>query len=313
MRDALYAVPAPVIAVALLVCLAAALEAGYRIGMRSRVVIDEAWRARVGSIEAAMLGLLALVLGFTFSLALQRFDHRTLAVVDEANAIGTAYLRSHFLVPALRGDTQQLLEAYARQRACDQITTDELERRGALLSETVNTQRALWRCARAAVDADPNEVRTGLYVEALNAMFDSFASHNAQLENHVPAVVIWLLFATLLISVVIVGYACGLSGHRAGLVTNGLLVLIVLVVHLIIDLDRPRRGLITVDWSSLIDNYAAIVADRRAATTPETPRIAAVGICHDDAVRLAAAPACNPAAAGARTAKQEGGAQSATN
>jgi hypothetical protein len=305
MHDALYGVPAPLIAAVLMIGLAAALEIGYRIGLLTRRDTDEPWRARVVSVEAAMLGLLALIIGFTFSLSLQRYDLRTRAVVDEANAIGTTWLRSHFLIDTVRADTQALLERYAGQRACDRISTADA-RRDALLQATVKTQDALWRCARAAVAADPNEVRTGLYVEALNPMFDSYGSHNALLANLVPRLVVWLLFATLLISIAIVGYACGLSGHRAGLVTNGFMLLIVLVVYLVIDLDRPRRGLVTVDWSALTDAHAAIVADRRATVAEKADAGQPDAVCHAEALRLIATPACDLAAsaAGAEGSRQ---------
>lgn len=95
-----------------------ATEAGYRLGrgVGSRSD-DEPYRSHINGLQASLLGVLALLLGFTLSLALQRFDHRSETVVEEANAIGTAYLRSQILTPALRDEVRNELWDQARQAA----------------------------------------------------------------------------------------------------------------------------------------------------------------------------------------------------
>jgi hypothetical protein len=82
------------------------IEMSYRMGLRTRVSADEASKAHINTIAASLLGILALLLGFTFSLSLQPFDSRSAAVVDEANAIGTAYLRAQLLPASVRSDVR---------------------------------------------------------------------------------------------------------------------------------------------------------------------------------------------------------------
>jgi hypothetical protein len=96
----------------LFVSMLVAMEVGYLLGRRDELRANESSRTHVGAIQASLLGVLALLLGFTFSLSLQRFDSRSQAVVDEANAIGTTYLREQLLRATLRGEVQSLLRRY---------------------------------------------------------------------------------------------------------------------------------------------------------------------------------------------------------
>ena len=93
----------------LLSALVGAIEIGFRIGRRFSESTNEATRSQINSIQASILGLLALLLGFIFSLALQRYDTRSQAVVSEANAIGTGILRASLIPAAVRTETQDLL------------------------------------------------------------------------------------------------------------------------------------------------------------------------------------------------------------
>jgi hypothetical protein len=100
----------------LFVSMLIAIEAGYRLGRRVELRANESSRSHVGAILASQLGILALLLGFTFSLALQRFDNRSQAVVEEANSIGTTYLRAQLLQGSIGGEVQALLRRYVDLR-----------------------------------------------------------------------------------------------------------------------------------------------------------------------------------------------------
>ena len=113
MDSFLYGFPTALIVAVLFVFIVLGIELGYRLGRRTQTRLIEPVKTQINAIQASMLALLALVLGFTFSLSLQRFDDRAKAVVDEANAIGTTYLRTYLLPESVRADKPELL--YSRR------------------------------------------------------------------------------------------------------------------------------------------------------------------------------------------------------
>jgi hypothetical protein len=268
----MYQLSSVLIAGILFASMTLAIEGGYRVGLRTRGSADDSSKAHINTIQAALLGVLALLLGFTFSLSLQRFDSRSEAVVDEANAIGTAYLRAQLLPESLRGDVRKTLRAYLNLRVeSSAVALDHPSAREALLAKSNRLQNVLWDYARQAAAEDPNPVTSGLFIQALNDMIDAFGRRDAALDRHVPEVVLLLLYGTFLMTGTIVGYASGMAGHRASFVTYVMVALIVLLVFIIIDLDRPRRGLIEVSHKSVFDLKAAMDADTDAEARPSIP------------------------------------------
>jgi hypothetical protein len=132
------------------------------------------------------------------------------------------------------------------------ISLDHADDRTAVLAESNIVLGKLWQLTGLAVEQDPRPVTTGLFVQALNDMVDAYGTRDAALNRHVPEMVLFLLFGTFVLTASLVGYASGVGGHRASLATYALVVLIVLLVFVIIDLDRPRRGLIEVSQESLL-------------------------------------------------------------
>ena len=271
----MYDIPAGLIVLGLLVAIAAALEAGYRIGFRRTERTDEPSRAHIHLTETSTLGLLALLLAFSFSSALQRYDTRSDQVVDEANAIGTAFLRIELLPPQVRDEGRRLMQSYVdlRVRATTLATSEEGAWR-AVVGDAAGLHAALWAYGARAIEIDPRPATSGLFVQALNEMFDSFGRRDAGLNRHVPEVVLILLFGVFLIAAAIVGFASGTAGHRPPVVSLVMVVLIVLLVYVILDLDRPRRGLIEVSKASLYDLQASIHKATGAAP-PSLPSSAA--------------------------------------
>ncbi len=242
------------IAAALFVSMVAAIEVGYRLGLRNQVEVTSPSKSHIDAVQASLLGMLALLLGFTFSLALQRFDSRSEAVVDEANAIGTAYLRAALLPDTVREEVTQGIRSYLDLRVrSSAVSLDRERERHSLMAEAARMQDQLWRYAVQAAAENPNPVTTGLFIQALNEMIDSFGRRDAALRRHVPELVLFLLYGAFLMTGSIVGYTAGVASHRASAVTYVLVTLIVLLVFIIIDLDRPRRGLIAVSQDSLLE------------------------------------------------------------
>ena len=144
MDEILYDQSSILIAAVLLAAILAANETGYRLGRWQRARTDTGVRSQTSAIQAAMLGLLALLLGFTFTMALQRFDNRSQAVISEANAIGTAYLRTQLLPEEFREPARKLIADYVQLRigASKLDLTQRTERRRAQERRRTGEQRA---------------------------------------------------------------------------------------------------------------------------------------------------------------------------
>ena len=241
-----------VITLVLLALLIVADEAGYRLAARDRRPPSDGVRAQFGTIQGALLALFALLLGFTFSMALARYDLRKQAVVREANAIGTAYLRVGLLPAADRARATELFHQYLKVRldATTRSTTDTKEQL-ALEAKAGRLQTSLWEVATAAAEADTRSVPAGLFVQAVNDMIDSMGEQDAARYNTVPETVVLVLFGFAILAIGVVGFGNGLVGSRALGATGVLVALIVVVIMLIVDLDRPGRGLIRVSQDSL--------------------------------------------------------------
>jgi hypothetical protein len=241
--------------------LVAATEAGFRLGFRYSGSTMEATKGQIHAIQASLLGVLALLLGFTFSLALQRFDSRSEAVVEEANAIGTTLLRADLLPFPVRAPVEDLILEYLDLRvAAGAISLDHGAERDAVLMESDRILAALWEAAARASEQDPNPATTGLFIQSLNQMIDALGRRDAELDRHVPEPVLFLMFAAFVLTACLVGYTAGVSGHRASFATYLLVTLVTCLIFIVIDLDRPRRGLIEVSQQSLIG-----LRDRAAA------------------------------------------------
>lgn len=262
MSELLYDIDSAWIAVLLFVSMATTIEIGLRAGRRRRMPANEAAKEHIDGIQSAMLGILALLLGFTFSLSLQRFDSRSEAVVDEANAIGTAWLRTQLLPATVRDEAQALLREYTGVRVqASTLTLADHAQLAALMARAAQQQTALWAQARRALELDPNSYTPILFIESVNQLIDSFGKRDAALQRHVPEFVLMLLYATFLMAGAIVGYACGVGGHRPSMASYIMVALIVVLVFIILDLDRPRRGLIQVSQKSLVDLQAGMRSD----------------------------------------------------
>lgn len=264
MNEIMYSQNSSVIVLVLLVSMTIMIELGYRLGLQSRRDSSASLVSHTGSIQAALLGLLALLLGFTYSQALSRYEQRSEAVVSEANAIGTTWFRAHMLPLSVRESVLEDLHKYQDLRvSAGSVALVERSARESLLQESQTIVNRLWQSALQAAKEDPNPITTGLFIQSLNGMIDSFGSREAALNRHVPEVVLFLLYGTLLITACVLGFTAGLAGHRASFVTYLMAGLIVIIVFIIIDLDRPRRGLIEVNQQSMLDLQATIAAETK--------------------------------------------------
>jgi hypothetical protein len=203
-------------------------------------------------LEAASLGLLALLLGFTFSMALTRFDTRKQLVLDEANAIGTTYLRAQLLPNPARKEVSNLLRRYVDVRLDFYQAGVNQRKLQNVDDETEKLHKALWSYAMATGGRDPRAIPTGLFIQSLNEVIDLHAKRVTAMENHVPESIFVLLSVVATLSLGLVGYGAGMGRDRNLLPMVVSVILIASVILLIMDLDRPRRGLIRVSQQGMV-------------------------------------------------------------
>jgi hypothetical protein len=238
------------------VIILAASEIGYRIGMHA----SANGGGDISTLESAVLGLMALMIGFTFAMALSRFETRRDAVLSEANAIGTTALRARLLPQPERGEVLRLLRQYTAVRL--DITQRPASRAElvAAVDKSNAIQEGLWQQAKVMSANDKNMVPTGLFVQSLNEMIDQQAKRLAALRNRVPNIVMLALFGIAAVGAAFTGYGRGLGGRRRRLPLYLMAVLISAVILLILDLDRPAAGFIEVSQQPMIDTAASIAA-----------------------------------------------------
>ncbi len=259
MDDFFYGLSSWTITLSLLALMLLAMEAGSRVGRRSQGTSNAESRSQISTVLTSLLGILALLLGFTFSIALDRYNGRSLAVVNEANAIGTAFLRTDLLPEPARSDTRRAFADYTGVRVrMSVLTWNQKEERIALLARVLELQDELWRRAAEVSQQAPDAATTGLYVQSLNDMIDAYSSNLAELLRHVPHLVMLLLFAAFIVSGGMIGYSAGLAGNRPARATYLMVCVIVLLMYMVMDLDRPHRGIIQVSSQSLVDLQKSI-------------------------------------------------------
>ena len=217
------------------------LEAGYRFGLHRRQDGDSQAGAQIGAIQGAVLGLMGLLLAFSFAAAGARFLERQDLIVKEANAIGTAYLRADLLPPGHQRELQSALQRYTEHRIeVSSRLRGEIFRQDA--DEIQRLQGRIWSVASAGVNAKP-EVMLGV-LPPINDVFDIHTERVFAGKKHVPALVLGLLIACSLLSVGVIGYGCGISGRRRATLTWSLAIIVASSLWITIDLDHPRAGLL---------------------------------------------------------------------
>ena len=169
--------------------------------------------ANISALEQSLLGLLALIIGFTFLMALTRFEARREAVLIEANAIGTTALRARLLPEPHRAESLKLLREYVQIRIIP--AGKPFAELPTLVDRSNTIEEALWQQAIALSAKDNSVVPTGLFIQALNEMIDAQGKRLAALQNFIPYIVLLMLSGMAAV-------ACGFAGYASGLDPLGL-------------------------------------------------------------------------------------------
>jgi hypothetical protein len=244
------------IAVLGLAVILGASEVGWQFGTRSGGRGGD----NISTLESATLGLLALIIGFTFAMALSRFESRRDAIVNEANAIGTTALRARLLPQPHRTEALNLLREYVQLRLEVIESGRSLAELRPFVDRSNAIQEALWQRAKAVAAIDNGMVPTGLFILTLNEMIDDQSKRLAALRNRVPNVVLLALFGIAAVAGGFAGYASGRDPKRSRLPVYTMGLVVFSVIFLILDLDRPSNGFIRNDQQPMIDTAATIAA-----------------------------------------------------
>ena len=224
------------------------LEAGRRIGNRRLANDAEGARTGTGAIEGAVFALLGLLIAFTFSGAASRFDTRRNLVVEEVNAIGTAYLRLDLLPADAQPALRDLFRRYVESRLEAYRKLPNVEAAKAELVRSTQLQEEIWTQAMTAgrMEGAPPSA-TMLLLPALNQMIDITTTRTMATQLHPPTIIFALLFGLALASALLAGYGMAGGTSRNWLHMIGFAAVMAVAVYVIIDIEYPRLGLIRVD------------------------------------------------------------------
>lgn len=245
------AIPWWVLLAAIAATLWAAKEGAHWLGRRAQHAGDAATerKSHAGIVVAALLALLGLLLAFSFSIVESRFLARKKLVLEEANAIGTTYLRADMLPAPHSERIQELLRDYVELRLS--IGGPEDIHDALVASESIHHR--LWMYADDVAEQHPSPI-VAIFVEALNSVLDLHQERvTVSLHNRLPGPILLTLFFVSVLSMIVLGYSSGLGRARALAPTAALILAAGTVIVLIVELDRPWLRIFSIDQHALED------------------------------------------------------------
>ncbi len=250
----LNAVSLPVLGVCLFLMIIVFAEVGWLIGRRwSATVADK----DANTMATAALGLLALLIAFTYSMSLARYDQRRSLVLQEANAIGSTANFALMLPQADQAPILAMLQQYAKVRLDLGVPYDDAKMQRDIAQSNALLGK-LWQAAVAETAAAPQSLPVYRYVASLNQTNNVAEARLTALRNHVPVEILMMLAGTALIAMGFVGYAAGVAGVGRQVSMAIMAALLAFLIVVTQDLARPDRGSIEVSTQALQDALNAI-------------------------------------------------------
>jgi hypothetical protein len=250
-------------------------EVGYRLGHRSRRRSAEEKESPVSAIAGSILGLSAFMLAFTFGIVANRYDARKALVREEANSIGTTYLRTDFIPEPARTETRQVLRDYVDKRLAfvqtlhtGRMTEAEIAN---ALANAGKIQGRLWAMAVVNARKDMDSDVAALYIDSLNGMIDLHATRVAVgLQARIPGGIWIALLSLTFLGMVAIGYQMAIAGSKRSLAQSILAISFSMVITLIASLDRPESGYVTVSQQPMISlrDFMAAGSDQDGKQQP---------------------------------------------
>jgi hypothetical protein len=265
-ENVFYRIDPRLICLVLMGVLLAASEMGFWLKGRMKAGSNSIEKADIALIVGALLTLLGLLLGFSYAMSVGRFETRRQLVIEEANAIGTTYLRAKTLPDPRSSEIQELLRQYAALRVeIGGMADDAPERIRGMDNRTKELQGLLWSHAAALARENTSPV-IAVFLLTLNEMIDFHTKRLAEFYNRVPFSIYLVLFVVSAMTLWLMGYYFGSHRKRVQILTTVVALLVALVMWLIMDLDQPMRGAIRASQQSLIDLHQDLSQESRDAT-----------------------------------------------
>jgi hypothetical protein len=258
MGDADSVIAAVPFAAALFVGMLACMELGRRLG-KWRLAVDPKALEGLGAVEGAVFGLYGLLIAFVFLGAPARFDARRHLIAEEANAIGTAYLRVDLLPADAQPGLRELFRRYLDSRL-EFTRSADLKADQQILDRSTGFQQQIWNAAVVATrrpEAHPDAGK--LLIPALNDMIDISTTRLMAVKTHPPHIVYGLLFVLALVSSSLAGFGMAGRASRSWIHMLSFALITVITVYTILDIEYPRMGLVR------LDAFDHVMADLRSS------------------------------------------------
>lgn len=232
------------------------LELGYKLGnqrQQATEYVDEGRSTQAGIVLGALLTVASLMLAFTFSMAGNQFNARRELVIEEINAIGTAFLRAEQLPEPQRSTSRRLWVAYVDGRDTLFKDSDPIA-----LSKALERQNMLWNEV-LELSREQRDPIQSIYVQALNEVIDLHTKRvNVEDWMRLPDMIIVVLVVLSTATMLLTGYLLGLRQNRYGLPTAMMIFIYATVYLIVIDLDRPRRGMFTINQQPMVELHTSM-------------------------------------------------------
>jgi hypothetical protein len=238
------------VAAGLFLAVLAFLEIGRRIGCAAQTKAGEKSASGAGAIDAAVYGLLGLLIAFTFSGAAARFEARRHLITEEANAIGTAYLRLDLLTAEAQKSLKEKFRLYVDSRLAAYRDVSDREATKAALARSAAIQSEIWTESVAASRAMLPQPAAMLLLPALNQMIDITTTRSVAMQNHPPSIIFIMLIFLALLSALLAGYNMACSSSKIHMLVFAAILSI--TVYVILDLEYPRLGLVQINTADQV-------------------------------------------------------------
>jgi hypothetical protein len=220
--------------------------AAYRLGRR-RLAIDSAAPESSGAITGAIFALLGLLMAFTFNGAYSRLDARRQLIVQEANAIGTAYLRLDLLPAEVQAPLREAFREYAAYRAAERVYVADSPEARSHYAKTAELQNEIWAGAVAASGGPEHQSARMLLMAALNQMIDIVTTRSVAIQTH-PPLLIWIALSVIALACAgMAGYSASSAEHPKYYYFIAFAAIIAFTLYIILEMEYPRYGLVRLD------------------------------------------------------------------
>lgn len=228
------------------------LESSFRLGLRKATGVAPESKDFLRDLQTALLTLVALLLAFGISMSEIRFETRKQNLVDEGVSFGTLRMRGTLLPKSVQTEFQDLLSQNLKSRIAFYDSAASREVQDQIRQKNDSAQNALWRIVSDQALKQPHSTILPLVVQSLNQTFDAQERQVRAYENHLPRSLLALQFLSSALVVASLGFLSGLSGIRYPTYSSLICLLVATTLFVIIDLDRPRGGMIQIRPHNLI-------------------------------------------------------------